>query len=86
MPDSHVLIERDHGDSGLLAYLDPRPLVYPTVAEVAVNPYGAPTAQNAAGTQDDLAMHVAFIVAFAAIGVWALRASNFKFVVAGSVG
>lgn len=41
---------------------------------------------NAAGTQENVAMHVAFIVALALIGVYALKQSGFKFAVAGSIG
>lgn len=89
MPDHNPFIERHHGDAGLLAYVDPRPLFdYATVVatEVAVNPMGSPQAQNAAGTSEDVALHVALIAAFALVGVWALRSSGFKFVVAGSIG
>lgn len=41
---------------------------------------------NAAGTSENVAMHVALIAAAALIGVYVLRQSGFKFVVAGSVG
>lgn len=52
-----------------------------------VNPYeGTVNQTNAAGSYEPVATHVAVIIAFALIGVWALRASGFKFVVAGSVG
>lgn len=52
-----------------------------------VNPYdGTASQQNAAGSAENLALHVAMIVAFALVGVYVFRASGFKFVVAGSVG
>ncbi len=53
-----------------------------------LNPDGSGGVQthNAAGTSDNVALHVAMIVAFALVGVYVLRASGFKFVVAGSVG
>lgn len=44
------------------------------------------TQVNAAGTSENVALHVAALVAFALIGVYVLRQSGFKFVVAGGVG
>lgn len=59
----------------------------PHVAGALVNPYQAQDTQvNAAGTTEAVAVHVAVVIAFALIGVYVLRASGFKFVVAGSVG
>ena len=53
----------------------------------SVNPYETTdNAINAAGTQEPLATHVAAVVAVALIGVYVLRMTGFKFVVAGSVG
>jgi hypothetical protein len=53
----------------------------------ALNPMGSSQSTvNAAGTAENLALHVALLVAFAMIGVYVFRASGFKFVVAGSVG
>jgi hypothetical protein len=53
----------------------------------AVNPYaGNDSATNAAGTAEPVATHVALVVAFALLGVYVLRVTGFKFVVAGSVG
>lgn len=51
-----------------------------------MNPSGSASATNAAGTSENIAMHIAFIVALALIGVYVFRASGFKFVVAGSIG
>jgi hypothetical protein len=52
-----------------------------------VNPYETTdNAVNAAGTDEPLAVHVAALVAFALLGVYVLRMTGFKFVVAGSVG
>lgn len=90
MPDHYPFIERDHADSGLAAYLDPRPHIDFALdagweALALVNPAGT-NGQNAAGTAENLALHVAMIVAFALVGVYLLRASDFKFVVAGSIG
>jgi hypothetical protein len=47
---------------------------------------GSDNAVNASGTSEAVAAHVAVVIAFALIGVYVLRASGFKFVVAGSVG
>lgn len=48
-----------------------------------MNPYeGTVNDTNAAGTQEALAMHVAAIVVFALLGVYVLRGTGFKFVVA----
>lgn len=44
------------------------------------------TQVNAAGTSENVAMHVALMVATAMIGVYVLKQSGFKFVVAGKVG
>ncbi len=44
------------------------------------------TSVNAAGTSENVAMHVAIIVALALLGVYVFRQSGFKFAVAGSVG
>lgn len=41
---------------------------------------------NAAGTSENVALHVAAVIAFALVGVYLLRQSGFKFAVAGSVG
>jgi hypothetical protein len=41
-----------------------------------------PTNTNAAGTSENISMHVAVLVAIALIGVYVLRQSGFKFVVA----
>lgn len=60
---------------------DPRP-----GALAAVMQTNSSTSVNAAGTSENVAMHVAFIVALALIGVYALRQSGFKFAVAGSIG
>jgi hypothetical protein len=46
----------------------------------------ANTATNAAGTSENVAMHVAIIVALALVGVYVLRQSGFRFVVAAGVG
>lgn len=52
-----------------------------------VNPVGASQSTvNAAGTAENVALHVALIVAFAMVGVYIFRASGFRFVVAGGVG
>jgi len=52
-----------------------------------VNPYtGTVNDTNAAGTQEALAAHVAAVIAFALIGVFVMRWSGFKFVVAAGVG
>lgn len=52
-----------------------------------MNPYqGTDGGVNAAGTSESVATHVAAVIAFALLGVYVLRASGFKFVVAGSVG
>lgn len=49
----------------------------------AVNPYqGSANDVNAAGTSEHVAAHVAAVVIFALLGVYALRATGFKFVVA----
>ena len=49
----------------------------------AVNPYGGTVnSTNAAGTSEPLAAHVAAVIAFALLGVYVLRATGFKFVVA----
>ena len=63
---------------------DPRPGAA-TIGRI-VNTMGSPNASNAAGTAENVAMHVALIVALAMVGVYVLRQSGFKFVVAGSVG
>lgn len=48
-----------------------------------MNPYqGTVNDTNAAGTQEALAMHVAAIVVLALVGVYVLRGTGFKFVVA----
>lgn len=41
---------------------------------------------NAAGTAENTAMHVALLVAVAGIGVYVLRQTGFRFVVAAGVG
>lgn len=51
-----------------------------------MNVTGGAQTTNAAGTSENVAMHVAALVAFALIGVYLLRQSGFKFAVAGSVG
>jgi hypothetical protein len=51
-----------------------------------MNATGHPSASNAAGTSENVAMHVAVIIALAVLGVWALQKSGFKFAVAGSIG
>jgi len=50
-----------------------------------VNTYTDPTT-NASGTSEPVATHVALVVVGALVGVYVLRATGFKFVVAGSVG
>lgn len=79
-------------------YFDVAPLFIPNQAPAsaasyhpdgggAVNPYsGTVNDTNAAGTQEALAAHVAAVIAFALLGVFVLRATGFKFVVAGGVG
>ena len=52
----------------------------------ALNPTGAASSTNAAGTAENVALHVALIVAAAMIGVYVLRASGFRFVAAGGLG
>jgi hypothetical protein len=44
------------------------------------------TGTNAAGTSENVAMHVAIIVALSLLGIYMLRQSGFKFVAAGSIG
>lgn len=52
-----------------------------------VNPYeGTVNDTNAAGTQEQLAMHVGVLIIAALAGVYVLRFLGFKFVMAGSVG
>jgi hypothetical protein len=52
-----------------------------------MNPYqGTVNDTNAAGTQEALAMHVAAVVVLALLGVYVLRGTGFKFVVAAGVG
>ena len=53
----------------------------------AVNPWeGTVNDTNAAGTQEALALHVAAIIVLALVGVYVLRGTGFKFVVAAGVG
>lgn len=52
-----------------------------------VNPYqGTVNDTNAAGTQEAVASHVAILVVLAIAGVFVLRYTGFKFVVAAGVG
>lgn len=52
-----------------------------------VNPYqGTVNDTNAAGTQEAVAAHVAVVIIFALVGVYVLRGTGFKFVVAAGVG
>lgn len=51
-----------------------------------VNATGAMSDVNAAGTSENVALHVAAVIAFALVGVYILRQSGFKFVVAGGIG
>jgi len=46
----------------------------------------SPDSTNAAGTSENVAMHVAVIVALALIGVFVLRQSGFRFVVGAGAG
>ncbi|HEX6461103.1 MAG TPA: hypothetical protein VF032_19460 [Thermoleophilaceae bacterium] len=57
----------------------------PTQRTAPVNPTAGQPA-NAAGTSEAVNQHVAIIVVFALLGVWALRATGFSFVVAARVG
>jgi hypothetical protein len=53
----------------------------------AVNPYeGTVNDTNAAGTQEAVAAHVAVLIVLALVGVYVLRGTGFKFVVAAGVG
>lgn len=63
-------------------------LLTESVREVGgVNPYGGSgTEVNAAGTAENVALHVAVIVALALVGVYVFKASGFRFVVAAGVG
>lgn len=52
-----------------------------------MNPFPqADNGVNAAGTSENVALHVAMLVAFALIGVYVFRASGFRFVMAASAG
>lgn len=44
------------------------------------------TQVNAAGTSENVALHVASIITLALIGIYILRQSGFRFVAAGSIG
>jgi len=46
----------------------------------------SPDSTNAAGTSENVAMHVAVIVALALVGVFILRQSGFRFVVGAGAG
>ena len=48
--------------------------------------YSNANAQNAAGTVENAAVHVAVIIALALIGVYALRQTGFRFVLAAGAG
>lgn len=50
-----------------------------------MNPYPA-QGMNAAGTDEPINQDVAALIIFLLLGVWALRATGFKFVVAASAG
>jgi hypothetical protein len=66
---------------------DPRPAAA-QAGRTLMSPWSsASTSQvNAAGTSENVAMHVAVIVALALVGVYVFRQSGFKFAVAGSLG
>jgi hypothetical protein len=80
----HLAGERHQAGPELLAhYLEPRPLRL----EQPVNPYAdSSSSTNAAGTAENLALHVAMVVAFALVGIYVLRQSGFRFVIAAGVG
>lgn len=88
MPAVNPLIDIYTSDAAPVVQQATLPGTITTGWRPAVNPFsgGTGTTTNAAGTNENVAAHIALIIAVAIAGVFILRQSGFKFVVAGGIG